>query len=55
MVAATRARDQMERLGKETLVEPDEAQGETGQPGRSRLAHADGPGFAAVIRTAAAA
>jgi hypothetical protein len=55
MIATTRTGDQVERLGKETLVEPDDAQGEPCQPGRTRLAHADGPAFAAVMRTAAAA
>ena len=55
MITTTRTGDQMERFGKETLVEPDDGQGQPSRPGRTWLAHADGPDFAAVMRTAAAA
>ena len=45
----------MERLRKETLVEAHDGQREPGEQGWTGLAHADGPGFAAVMRAAAAA
>ena len=55
MIAAARTRNQVQRFGKETLVETDEAQGEARQQGWARFAHAAGPALDARMRTAAAA
>ena len=52
---APRARDQMERLGEEALIEPHQGQREPREQGGTRFAHAAGPDLAAVIRAAAAA
>jgi hypothetical protein len=45
----------MERLRKETLVEPHQAQREPGEHGGTRCAHAAGPDLGTVMRAAAAA
>ena len=55
MIAAARTRNQVQRLGKEALVETDEAQGEARQQGWAWFAHAAGPALDARMRTAAAA
>ena len=55
MKTAAGSRDQVQRLGKETLVETDEAQRAPCQQGWTRFAHAAGPDLGAVMRAAAAA